>query len=182
MHQYEKWQLFNNSGEPLEGEWRSAELGNPKEGEPPVGIAVVFLYRRSENGLEFLWQRRSECVENSGLWDYSAGGHINIDETTLAAAKREAHEEIGIELDESELKFLTRIWSVNGRMLLNYYLVDWGEREDIFKFDDKEVSEVRWIKYAEMEEFRKKFAKKAVVKNDALFKTLEQWLATHGYL
>ena len=121
-------------------------------------------------------------MENSGLCDYSAGVHINIDETTLAAAKREAHEEIGIELDESELKFLTRIWSVNGRMLLNYYLVDWGEREDIFKFDDKEVSEVRWIKYAEMEEFRKKFAKKAVVKNDALFKTLEQWLATHGYL
>lgn len=184
MHHDEIWQLYYRNGQPIPGEGWSAELDNPEVtgNDGIVGVAVVFLYRHSKNGLEFLWQRRSEKIDRyPGDWDISAGGHINLGESLIEAAIRETREEIGAEIAPEDLQFVaTRPFNKNRFAWV--YLVDWTGREENFHFDDEEVSEVRWIKYDEMDEFREKYAKAPLKNDDLTFDFLRVWLEMHGNL
>ena len=183
MHRDELWQVYAPTGEALIGEgWESA-LGNPEQSgsDVIVGAAIVFLYRFNKEGkLEFLWQRRSDKVDRfPGDFDISAGGHVNLGESMAGAAVRECQEEIGARIAISDLRFVTElVFGLNrfGRV----YVVDWTGREDEFEFDDGEVSEVRWVPYAEMEEFRMKYAKAPLKKNRLVFECLKEWLLQHG--
>ena len=55
------------------------------------------------------------------------------------------------------------------------FLIDYGLVNEEY-FDDEEVSEVRWVKYGKMEEFRKKYAKAPLKKDDLTFEFLRIWL------
>lgn len=184
MHKDEIWQLYYPNGEPIAGEGWSASKGNPEVtgDDGIVGVAVVFLYRRGKDGLEFLWQKRSEKIDRyPGDWDISAGGHINLGESLVDAAVREAREEIGAEITPEELEFVaTRPFNKNRFAWI--YLTDWTSKIENFHFDDEEVSEVRWVKYGKMEEFRKKYAKAPLKKDDLTFEFLRTWLEMHGNL
>lgn len=184
MHKDETWQLYSPNGEPIEGVGWNAELDNPEAtgSDAIVGVAVVFLYRRGKDGLEFLWQKRSEKIDRyPGDWDISAGGHINLGETKIDAAVREAREEIGAEIDVSELKLAT-MRPFNKDRFAWVYLVDYTDKVEDFHFDDEEVSEVKWVKYNEMKEFREKFAKVPLKKDDLTFGSIDVWLRAHGEL
>lgn len=180
MHKSETWQLFYPNGEPIPGGGRAAARDNP-EGEDSeiVGVAVVFLYRVSRGRLEFLWQKRSEFVRNPGTWDYAAGGHINLGESLTEAAVREAREEIGVEISAEDLQLLEMVGYTKNRFGW-VYLVDFSGRECDFHFDDREVSEVKWVPYDEMEEFIEKYAKKPIRKDKVTFLMLEKWLKENG--
>ena len=183
MHYDEKWQLFYNNGEPIVGKWRSAELDNPKPGEKEiVGGAVIHLFRKNKEGkFEVLWQRRSEKLDNfPGKWDVSAGGHVNLDETFADAAVREGHEEIGIEITKDDLILVA--FRRNRNIMNLVYLVDWTGREDEFRFDDGEVSEVKWVLLEEMDEFRKTNAKAPVAEDEATYILIRKWLEYYGDL
>lgn len=183
MHHDELWQLYYPNGEPIVGKGWVSALGNPEEtgADKIVGVAVVFLYRFNLEGeLEFLWQKRSEQVDrHPGFYDISAGGHINLGESLLGAAIRECREEIGVSIDENELQYITMI-PFNKNRFAWVWGVDWSKRADAFEFNDKEVSEVRWVKYAEMEDFRKKFAKPPLQRDKLTFSFLRRWLEMHG--
>lgn len=183
MHRDEIWQLFYENGEPIPGGGWPASKDNPGgKNTEIVGVAVVFLYRRSRDGLEFLWQRRSEEIDRyPGDWDISAGGHINLGESLVEAAVRETREEIGAEITPSDLKFVAKR-PFNKNRFAWVYLVDWTDRMEGFHFDDKEVSEVKWVKYDEMEGFRKEYAKAPLKKDDLTFEFLRVWLEMHGDL
>lgn len=184
MHKDETWQVYAPNGEPILGEGWDSALDNPEKNgsDKIVGVAVVFLFRETDDGLELLWQRRSEKIDRyPGDYDISAGGHINLDEPVVKAAVREAHEEIGAELTISDLKFVT-MSPFNKNRFAWIYAVDYTKRECDFHFDDEEVSEVKWVPFSETTEFVLKFAKKPL-KNDRLtFKALEHWFIINGYL
>lgn len=183
MHNNEKWQVLSVNGEAIAGEWWDAELNNPRvpESDKIVGAVTVFLYRRREDGgLEFLWQRRSEKVSNwAGQYDISAGGHINLGETPVQAAVREAREEIGITVTAEDLQWVEADM-VDPNKFIWTYLVDWTGRECDFHFDDDEVSEVKWVPYEEMTEFRKQYAKIPLRKSKVTFRAIDNWLEMHG--
>lgn len=184
MHKDEIWQLYYQNGEPIVGEGWPASKGNPEVtgDDGIVGVAVVFLYRRGKDGLEFLWQKRSEKIDRyPGDWDISAGGHINLGESLVDAAVREAREEIGAEITPEELEFVAAR-PFNKNRFAWIYLTDWTSKIENFHFDDEEVSEVRWVKYGKMEEFRKKYAKASLKKDDLTFEFLRTWLEMHGNL
>lgn len=185
MHKDEMWQVYALNGEPIAGEGWDSALGNPERigSDVIVGIAIVFLYRFGEDGkLEFLWQRRSEKVDrHPGDYDISAGGHINLGESLTEAAVREANEEIGAEIRADELQFVIEA-PFNKNRFAWIYAVDWTGREESFHFDDGEVSEVKWVPYDAMEEFRAKYAKKPLREDEFTFMTLNNWLKMHGYI
>ncbi len=185
MHNDELWQVFYPNGEPIPGVGWESSRDNPEKNnsEEIVGVAVVFLYRMREDGeLEFLWQKRSEKIDRfPGYYDISAGGHINLGETLIEAAIRETDEEIGVSITSEDLQFATMI-PFNKNRFAWVWCVDWSERKDEFNFNDQEVSEVKWVKYTEMEEFRKKFAKPPLQKDKLTFLFLDKWLEMHGYL
>ncbi len=188
MHQDEVWQVYAKNGEPIPGKGWNSAMNNPEvTGDKSiVGVAVIAFYRFDENHeLEFLWQRRSGKVDRyPGDWDFSAGGHVNLGESLVEAAVRETEEEIGAKITADDLQFVT-MRPFNCNRFAWVYCVDWtgrpGEPSD-FKFDDNEVSEVKWVKYSEMEEFRLKYAK-APLKNDKItFPNIHEWLKLHGYI
>lgn len=184
MHKDELWQLYYKNGEPILGKGWEAARGNPEVtgDDGIVGVSIVFLYRHSEDGLEFLWQKRSEEIDRyPGDWDISAGGHINIGESLIEAAVREAREEIGAVISVDELELVT-MYPFNKNRFAWIYLVDWTDKADEFHFDDKEVTEVKWVKYAEMDDFRKKYAKASLRKDRMTFDMMDMWLRAHGNL
>ena len=185
MHHDEMWQVFKPSGEPAIGEGWDSALDNPEKtgSDKIVGIAIVFLYRFNKEGvLEFLWQRRSDKVDRyPGDYDISAGGHINMGESLVEAAIREAHEEIGAEITADDLQFMIEA-PFNRNRFAWVYAVDWTGRPDEFKFDDGEVSEVKWVPYAEMEAFREKYAKKPLREDKFTFVAIKSWLEMHGMI
>ena len=184
MHKDEVWQLYSKNGKPIPGKGWEASLDNPEVSgaDEIVGVAIVFLYRHGKDGLEFLWQKRSTEIDRyPGDWDISAGGHINIDESITEAAVREAHEEIGAEISEDDLELVT-MYPFNKNRFAWIYLVDWTGKNEDFHFDDKEVSEVKWVKHLEMDEFREKHAKKPLKKDKITFEVIDLWLRAHGNL
>ena len=184
MHKDELWQVYNPNGELIIGEGWEASLDNPEVSgaKAIVGVAVVFLYRHGKSGLEFLWQKRADGIDRyPGYYDISAGGHINLDETIVEAAIRETAEEIGAKISADDLQFaFTK--SFNKNRFAWVFMVDWTGKPEDFSFDDQEVSEVKWVPFAEMEEFRKNFAKPPLVRDDLVFANLEDWLKMHGEL
>ena len=184
MHKDELWQVYGLNGEPIDGEGWDSSLGNPEVtgSDKIVGIAVVFLYRIRDGVLEFLWQKRSEQVDRyPGDYDISAGGHVNLGELLVEAAVREVHEEIGVKINTTDLKFMIEA-PFNRNRFAWVYVVDFTGREDDFKFDDGEVSEVKWVPYTEMEEFRLKYAKEPLRRDGFTFLTMNNWLKMHGLI
>lgn len=182
MHHDELWQTYYPNGEPIPDKGWDSALDNPEKtgSSEIVGVAVVFLYRFHDGELEFLWQKRSEKVDRyAGYFDISAGGHINLGETLVEAAVRESHEEIGADVTSDDLKFVT-MRPFNKNRFAWVFLVDYSDKTDDFEFTDEEVSEVKWVKYSEMEEFKKKFAKPPLANDELTFKMIDEWLKMHG--
>lgn len=184
MHKDEMWQVFAKNGERIEGEGWESSLGNPEQtgSDKIVGVAVIFFFRVNEGVLELLWQRRSEKIDRyPGDFDISAGGHINLDESLINAAIRESHEEIGAKIAESDLNLVTERGFRDTRFAW-IYAVDWTGKPDEFHFDDEEVSEVRWVPFSESKEFREKYAKAPLKKDELTFALLKEWFIQNGYL
>lgn len=184
MHKNEKWQLYYSNGEPIEGAWWDSTRDNPEDPDTEiVGVAVVFVFRKTKNnGIELLWQKRSEKVSRfPGYYDISAGGHINLGETLVEAAIREAHEEIGADIDADELQFIT-MRGHNKNRFAWVYAVDWTNKKDEFCFDDEEVEEVKWVSFDMNADFVEKYAKPSLKKDNLTFEALRVWFKLHGYL
>ncbi len=184
MHKDELWQVYAPNGLPIDGKGWNSALDNPEVSgsEAIVGVAVVFLYRFNDDGeLELLWQRRADEIDRyPGYFDISAGGHINLGESVIEGAIRETREEIGAIISAEDLQFaFTK--SFNKNRFAWVFMVDWTGKTEEFSFNDKEVSEVRWVPYKENEEFRKKLAKPPLQRDDLTFENLDDWLKMHGY-
>ena len=183
MHKDEMWQVYAPNGEAIPGEGWDSALDNPEKtgSDKIVGVAVVFLYRYNDGGeLELVWQKRADGIDRyPGYYDISAGGHINLGETVVEGAMRECREEIGAEIDASLLQFaFTKPFNQNRFAWI--FMVDWTGRPDEFHFDDNEVSEVKWVLYSETEEFRKKYAKPPLQRDDITFLNLDDWMRMRG--
>ena len=69
-------------------------------------VHVWIVNRRNK----LLVQKRSDLKEFCPLmWDVSFAGHIKAGENSLDACEREAKEELGLNIDDDELKFLFRL-------------------------------------------------------------------------
>ena len=185
MHHDELWQTYYPNGEPIPGKGWDSALDNPEKtgADAIVGVAVVFLYRRNKDGeLEFLWQKRAETVDRSpGYYDLSAGGHINLGETIVEGAIREAREEIGLTIKPSDLQFaFTKPFSK--QRFAWVFMVDWTGKPEEFHFNDKEVSEVKWVPYGELKDFWKHYAKPPLATDEITLINLDDWLVMHGVI
>lgn len=59
---------------------------------------------------QVLLQKRASCKDSyPNLWDISVAGHLSAGDTAKQAAIREIQEEIGLQIDEQELRFLKKV-------------------------------------------------------------------------
>ena len=177
MHGDDLWQAFNRNGTPASG--YPAKLKNPPAGsESFVATAIVWLFRRGEQEIEVLFQKRSQFVDgNPGKWDASAGGHINLKETPVLAAIRETKEEIGANLSPEDLIYILSWRTTGNSNLLQYhYLADFSGRPENFNFSDQEVETLRWIPLSQFDAFISENAKPALQKDKLVLAVLKYWL------
>jgi len=89
-------QLIDRRGKPVGTAPRSECHGNPE-----LIQTVVHLHLFDEAGKMYLQKRARSKDIFPGRWDTSVGGHVAPGETPDQAIRREAREELGIDLDGS---------------------------------------------------------------------------------
>ncbi len=186
MRHDELWQEYTQNGERIMNGGRLPERGAPKVGEENVwvGTTIVWLYRKAEHGVELLFQKRSPYVDRyPNRWDISAGGHVNYGESIVDAAVRETKEEIGAKVTKEKLKYSFSLASSNGyNILIHSYFYDWTGQDDDFDFNDKEVSEVKWVPLKDFDDFVEKNAKKALQEAKWTLELTKYWAEYYGNL
>jgi 8-oxo-dGTP diphosphatase len=70
---------------------------DPNDPRPPQRVAVVMIERVVNGQLEVLFAQRPQGKVYAGYWEFP-GGKVEPNETIEAAAIREIHEELGIDI------------------------------------------------------------------------------------
>jgi 8-oxo-dGTP diphosphatase len=91
-----------------------------------VPAAYVLLLRGTGRDAEVLLQLRRNTGYRDGHWAAAAAGHVEADESVLAAACREAAEEVGVKIEPVDLEPLTTMHRTHA----NHDPID--ERVDFF--------------------------------------------------
>lgn len=135
---------------------KNAVLGQDEH----IAVGVIFI--ENSKG-EFLMQKTS--IEKGGEFS-STGGHITHNETPLSSIKREVEEELGINIDNEDIK---ELGFLNYDMPLRYmfYL-----KKDI-NIDDIKVQkeEVDYVKYMTVEEINNLIDTKQITKSHGILFT-----------
>jgi len=96
----------------------------------------------------FVLQLKSNDTENGGKWSSSASGHVRTEESYLEAAIRELKEELGLNVEVSDLDYVAILHpceETNGEFVGVFaYLID--KNIEIIKPCPVEVVEVRILK------------------------------------
>lgn len=155
----------NNTGEVLPrneihklGRWHNAS-----------GVIVV------NSKKEILLQQRSRLKEkNAGLWDMSASGHIPAGQSPLQSLLREIEEEIGVRVEEKDLKLLGKYKRQelhnNGKFIENEFDFIYILNKDIalsqIQLQEEEVEDIKYVSTAEF---------KTMLKNGDVVKRVGVW-------
>lgn len=145
MHADEIWQLYSDNGEPIPGVGDTPN-NLRRDKTRIVANAHVWFWKQNGTQIEILLQKRSLTKSTRAGWYHiSAGGHINMGETPLAAALRETKEEMGLTLDPTALHYVhsTRIVAVNPNDIVHVYLYRLNGDEKI-THDDGEAESFDW--------------------------------------
>ena len=112
--------------------------------------AVAVFIINSKN--QVLLQKRSEKQKMwPSMWDLSSGGHVDSGEQGFQAIQRELHEELGLDIQTSEMTFIGSAFSTNikGDIINNhfneYYVVNKDIDLESLRLQEAEVSEVKWV-------------------------------------
>lgn len=177
MKPREVWQEYDLSGQPLMNGGRT-HTNVATTPNSLAGTASVWLYRRTVDGIELLFQQRSAKVDHyAGEFDLSAGGHVNYQESVIDAVVREAREEIGVTIPIQDLRFLMTF--VSDSSFRHVFCVDWTNQPNQFNFNDQEVSAVQWVPLSEVDRFCQQYVKEPLAKDLTHFSFLINWLKKH---
>jgi isopentenyl-diphosphate delta-isomerase type 1 len=104
---------------------------------------------------ELLLQKRSATKKSHpNCWDISAAGHIQSGESVVQGALREIKEELGINVNENELKYIATIKSTKNPKNKEFgyvYLLKCNKKVEEYIFEDDEVSEVKYVYFEDLE-------------------------------
>jgi isopentenyldiphosphate isomerase len=146
----ELWQLYDNQGRPISGKGANK---NDVYGKALLHAAShVWIWRQNGQDVEILLQKRAADKRTwPSRYDISAAGHIDLGETELQAAIREAEEEIGHTPNIAKLEFIgthrcfviaqDKTWTENEIRFLYLLKIDTGTN---FKLEDGEVASLEW--------------------------------------
>ena len=91
-----------------------------KERYRTLSVVGLMLIRQKNRKEEILLQKRKNTGYMDGYWDFSATGHVEDMESMKMAIKREAKEEICIDIDINDLEFITLIHKVSDINIIYY--------------------------------------------------------------
>jgi isopentenyldiphosphate isomerase len=146
----ELWQLYDDQGNPIAGKGASKE---DVYGKALLHAAAhVWIWRKTDRGIEVLLQKRARNKRTwGGRYDISAAGPIDLGEEPITAAIRETQEEIGFNVNVSDLHFIgvdrrylvapDKSWTENE---LNWLYSLKLDASASFRLEDGEVDSLGW--------------------------------------
>lgn len=104
---------------------------------------VVHLHVINKQGDVFLQKRAENKDIQPGKWDTAVGGHMHLEESILEALKREACEELGLDLTQLQPRFLFQyaMTTDREREWVSSYMICY---EGPFQLQTEEISEGRF--------------------------------------
>lgn len=133
--------LYNNKREYLN---KICERGNITVGEYSLSVHVWIL----EGDKLWLQKRSKDKKIFPNLWEQSGGGVIH-GETSLEAVKRETNEELGIELKDSEIKYVGSYIRVKD--IVDVWIVEKNISSEDIKLQIEEVESIKLVSFDEIE-------------------------------
>lgn len=125
---------------------------------------AVHIWIMNNRGQVLIQKRSPQKDSHPNEWDISAAGHLSAGETSIGTAIKEMREELGVQVQEADFKYLFTFVSQSvqqGGVFIN------NEFEDVYllKLDldisklvlqKEEVSEVKWIDQKDLSEVYEK--------------------------
>jgi 8-oxo-dGTP pyrophosphatase MutT (NUDIX family) len=106
MHDDNLWQLFADNGTPITGKGAAADAFDA-DSSLTMGDTHIWFWKKNADGIvEVMLQKRGPIKRRPGWLHISAAGHIDVGETALQTAVREAKEEMGVTIDPNKLYFV----------------------------------------------------------------------------
>ena len=154
--------LFDNNGKYLD---KSIVRGdkNFKDGEN-IKLATVWIKKEDK----YLIQKCS--VQKGGEYAVS-GGHVTYGNTSNEQAVIELNEELGLDVEQNDLKFLGMIQ--RGHAIFDVYLIENNNLNiDISKLQEEEVESIHWLTKNQIEKLiaNNKFRKSSEEQYDKFIK------------
>lgn len=119
-----------------------------KEGRLHKAIHLWILNNNNEVLLQY---RCKDKKLYPNTWDISVGGHVSKGEDTKAACIREANEELGIEIKEKELEYITTLREeliyedINSQELVDVFIVRKDIKLEDIKLQEEEVGSAKYV-------------------------------------
>ena len=139
-------EIFTRDGKPT---GKTIEKHAQRNADEYLLHTLVIL--RNREGKYMLQQRSLKARFFAGLWDTTGGG-VQAGETSRQAAVREVYEELGVTVEERDLRFLFREVVENGRLIVDTYGALAEEPEGGFRPAEMEVNDVKLVSYDEYTE------------------------------
>lgn len=164
----------------ITGEKTGKIISKNKAHEEGIWHSAIHIIMLSKDKSKVLLQKR--CASKKlypNMWDITVGGHISAGEDSLVSAKREFKEELGLDLDYFEFKYLDKVKEefynngINSKEFVYVYLVIGDVEVDSLKLQEEEVSEARWFN---KREFLELVNEDKIIKHDREFKVIEDLL------
>lgn len=144
------------------------------ENNNPIGEVK----EKSQAHKEGNFHRRARShIRIAGIY-LSGAGHIRTGESVIDGAIRELREELGVEAKEKDLKYIATIKSTKNPKNMEFqyvYLLKCNKKTDEYIFEDKEVSEVKYVYYEELEKMVENKSEGLLLHNEE-FKKLFQYI------
>ena len=118
-----------------------------KDGEHRTVVHICIFNKKGE----MLIQQRADCKKLwPNCWDITAGGNVVADETSSESANRELFEELGIEVDFSNIRPHLTINFENG--FDDYYFLELDPNLDTLTLQEDEVKAIKWASKQDIKE------------------------------
>ena len=137
-----------------------------------IAAVLILLTRKNGSETEYLLQKRQNTGFADGMWDFSASGHIEKDESMTKTVCREVKEEIGVDVLPEDIEFMGLIHSYGDGepRLLGCFRIN-SYSGEIKTNDPEKVAELKWFSENNLPENLIDSRKKALerFKNDGIF-------------
>ena len=114
-------------------------------------IKIVYLWIINEKNEILLQKRALNKKSNPGKWDCAVAGHILAGETSIDAIKREAKEELNLDIDVNSLKLIYSGKGNDGKIQFHdvFLLMSNVDIKEI-KIQEEEVESVKYFDFKKL--------------------------------